>query len=504
DTLAFAGGYGLADREAATPIRPGTFFALASLTKPFTAAAVLKLAERGELALEDPLSRHLDGLCGATGSITLHQLLTHTSGLPENPPETVQTRADLERALASVELEGEPGTDFEYGNYGYVVAAAVIEEVSGEPYRSFVEREVIAPAGDLALGFWPDPDLPDSLAATGYTGFFGSGRATEPHPPAEVDWTLLGASGLWGSLPDLWRWARALRAGEIVSPESVESIFAPHVNDYGYGWFLWETPRGSTEVIHGGDTEGFQSYLAFFDGEGFALAVAVNDQRGWRGPVYGDLVRLVVDGEAPELPPPTVEPRPADLRERAGRWTLPGDGVFEVEAVEEGLLIGAAGQRAAALLVSADEETVERLEAVNDKTERFVHALAEGDSTSVREILEPSGRAKDFFDVVWSRLAGGRTPDGFEVLGSVPARAGRDVAFVRLRFGDEEETLRLVWRPNLDGWGTGGEMPKQLFRPVGGDGYASFDLFTREIVRIGFEEGRLRFPGAEGATATRP
>lgn len=503
DTLAWAGGYGLADRAAGVRVRPGTVFPLASLTKPFTAAAVLRLVEGGVVRLEDPLGSVFDGLPPEVSAITLHHLLTHASGLPENPPEAVTSRADLLDALRSTSLEFEPGTDFEYGNFGYAVAAAVVEEVSGEPYTAFLLREIVAPAGDLVIGFSPDA-FPDSLVAVGYTGLFGSGEADEAHRPGPEDWTRLGASGLFGSLPDLWRWARALREGRILAPGSVTRIFTPYANDYGYGWFLWETPRGTTEVIHGGDTEGFQSYLAFFEGDGFALAVATNDQRGWRGPVYSDLVRLVVEGQIPDLPPPTVAPHPDALARNTGTWTLPEGGAFRVEAVEGGLRVGAVGQRAASLLVSADAKTAERLEAVNRRTEAFVRALVEGDSTTVREVLGPSGRAGDFFDLVWSRLAADRIPDGFEVLGSVPSRAGRDVAYVRLRFGDAEETLRLVWRPELNGWGTGGGMPRRVFHPIGDGAYAAFDLFTRATVRIRFDGGRLEFPGVEGAPAARP
>lgn len=480
-------GYGLADRERKIPVRPGTLFELGSLTKQFTAAAVLRLAERGLLSVEDTLGDTWS-LPEPLAGISLHQLLTHTSGLPEDFSRAPSTREAVVDLLRTIETERPPGGDPRYSNLGYVLLAALLEEKTGTRYEDLLEELFFEPLGLERIGARSADAWPDSLLAVGYSGTFGSGQALDPHPVDPTGWDLLGASGVVGNLPDLHRWIRALRDGRVLSDPSLRLMFTPHAGEFGYGWLIYETGRGTAGIIHGGDTDGVQSYAAIFPDEDLVVLLAVNDRRGWRGPVFDAVVALALGRETPPLPPPTVPATLVDRRRWNGSYELPDGSRIEVRPTEDGLLLGAEGQSAVSLVTSPSAEERAELAARNATATAFMAALAAGDSAAVRAALAPSGRPESF-GVVWGALTEGHAAlERYEILGTAPDRAGREITFVRLHFPEGEETLRLVWRPHLDGWGTGGERPRREFFPVGPSEYAAYDLLGARTIRIRFHD----------------
>lgn len=482
--LIFTGGYGLADREREIPVRPSTIFEVGSLTKQFTAAAVLRLAERGLLSIDDTLGATWS-LPAPVAGITIHQLLSHTSGLPEDFPEPPVSRAAVVDALRRIDPAGE---GFAYSNLGYVVLAALIEEKTDATYANVLEDLFFEPLALESTGVYRPDAWPDALLAVGYSGTFGSGLALDPHPVRPTGWDLLGASGVVASLPDLHRWVRALWGGEVLGEESLRRMFTPYQEEFGYGWIVYETARGTRGILHGGDTRGVQSYAGIYPDEDLVVLLAVNDRRGWRGPVYDTVVGLALGQEVRELPPPTADLETRELDRWSGAYRLPDGARIEVRPTGDGLVLGAEGQSAVALVTSPSAEERAALEERNAAAAAFMAALSAGDSAAVREDLAPSGRPESF-GVVWSALTEGHGPlTAYEVLGTAPDRASRRITFVRLHFDDGHETLRLVWRPHLDGWGTGGERPRREFRPLGEAQFATYDIFSGRTIRIRFHE----------------
>lgn len=506
DRIVHVGGYGLADRESAVPMQPGTVIPLASLTKHVTAAAILKLQEAGRLSTDDRLARFWPELPEPVASITIHELLCHSSGLPEDIDAGPTTRAEVLAALHRAHVSEQRRARATYSNFGYVVLAGVVEEVYGMPFGVAVEQLLLAPAGLASSIMFDLEHVPPPLLATGYVGTFGSGRALDPKPVTLPGPELVGASGAVSSLPGLFRWLRALRSGKVLGAAARRRMFAAHTSNVGYGWFLYETPHGSTMYLHGGDTDGFQTYAGIYPDEDMIVLLAVNDARGWRGPVYDTVVKLARGSSGPPLPPPVAELEPELLAAHAGVYALPGDeGRLEVETLPGGLLVSAIGQRAVSLLSSPDSTADARHAQQNAASASFVSALATGRTEAVDEALAPSGRSESFYRV-WGYLQErhGRL-DGFRVLGTLPDRAGRDVTFVRLHFEDGDDTLRLVWRPHLDGWGTGGDQPRREFRPIGASTFATFDIFSDAVVRLRFDRAGvdrlLDFPDAPDTPA---
>jgi CubicO group peptidase (beta-lactamase class C family) len=259
-------GYGYADLEAGVRITPQTSFRLASISKQFTAAAALLLAEDGDLHLDDPARRWLPELPASADDITLHHLLTHTSGLVDYedlmaPDATAQIHdADVLRLLAAHDrLYFAPGSDYRYSNSGYALLALVVERVSGMRYADLLRARIFEPLHmDGAVAF-EDGVSAVAHRAYGYSFENGAWRRTDQSSTSAV----LGDGGIYASIDDLAKWDAALYNDRLLSDASRALAFAAHaptdepdVDAYGYGWRL----HGET-LWHSGETIGFRNVI---------------------------------------------------------------------------------------------------------------------------------------------------------------------------------------------------------------------------------------------------
>ncbi len=255
-------------------VQKSDLFWIASVSKSFTAAAVMKCREQGLIKLEDHITQYWPDVPADKQSITIYQLATHTSGLAQSyVSESIANRDQAVRALLREKLDSLPGTKFGYSNANYELLAALVEMASGRKFEEYVRAELLRPA------------------QLGHTGFWFDEQAKHVSPTAEPlpvrlkqrGWEL-GAGGMYSCADDLLRWSNALWAGKLLSPESTKLIFSDHVKivegQAGFGWFhgssgngpeFWFTrgndsfgpnaliylyPRLSTTVIitsHGGD-----------------------------------------------------------------------------------------------------------------------------------------------------------------------------------------------------------------------------------------------------------
>lgn len=274
-------GYGLARREDSLPNRGDTRFEIGSITKTFTAAAILRLAETGRLRLDDPLSRFFPGAPAAKAVATVHHLATHTGGLVRAGAALTYDRG-REAFLASVwaaPQESTPGTSYRYTNAGYSVLAAIVEVVSGDSFETFVRRELLEPAGLGHLQF-ADAVTPDERLASGYREAASSAAPVASGP---YDWGYRGAAGLVATVGDLYRWHQALRQGRVLGPDAMAVMFASWP-DEGYGWHVDATNQGTGMAIHkGGGLPSFATQLLWFPGPDVFIAWASNDTSApWR------------------------------------------------------------------------------------------------------------------------------------------------------------------------------------------------------------------------------
>jgi CubicO group peptidase (beta-lactamase class C family) len=278
-------GYGMVSRTENIPITPDSVFDIGSITKQFTATAILQLEEQGKLSVNDPITKYFENVPKDKQNITLHHLLTHTSGLPAalGGDYDVIERSDYSKAamFAPLPLLYEPGDRFEYSNVGFSLLAIIVELVSGQPYEAYLQEHLFEPAGMKKTGYvlpqWEDAEL-----VHGY--FPGDEDWGSPldHAWAEDGpyWNLRGNGGILSTAEDMYKWHLALEGEAVLSAEAKEKLYTPHIRawdgDYGYGWFIYQTPRG-LNISHGGANGIFHADFHRYLDANVVFYIASND-----------------------------------------------------------------------------------------------------------------------------------------------------------------------------------------------------------------------------------
>jgi D-alanyl-D-alanine carboxypeptidase len=280
----YARGFGLANVARNEPVTAGTRFAIGSISKQFTAAAVLQLRGAGKLRLDDPLARYLPSLPNAN-AITLRMLLNQTSGL-HNYPLTTEHPWPLTGAIAPERIfaflatdrpDFEPGARFEYSNTNYAALAGVVARASGMPYDAYLQRKIFTPLGMASSGAGlAAQNLPHATPYVGATAF------TVPTPIISLD-LFYGAGSVVASAPDLARWDAALIHGTLLGPQSMHDLWtAPRLpngspSSYAMG-FVPATLAAHREVWHNGlsPNAGGYCYNALFPDDELAVIVLSN------------------------------------------------------------------------------------------------------------------------------------------------------------------------------------------------------------------------------------
>ncbi len=255
-------GYGYANLEWQIPFTPNTRFRIGSLTKQFTATAILLLQEDGKLKTSDPISRFYPDSPAAWNNITLRNLLTHTSGIPDVEFGLVlkfspHTPEELMKGITEKPLKFQPGTKSEYANINYMLLGRVIEKASGEPYCRFLTDRIFSPLGLDDTGCdWNSALVPHR--AYGYHPSAGGPVAVEDDDLS----SLAGAGNLYSSTGDLIRWTEALHGGKVLSPASLAEMLNPFLDGYGYGLQI-DSSNGTLDISHNGTVDGFFSFLDY-------------------------------------------------------------------------------------------------------------------------------------------------------------------------------------------------------------------------------------------------
>ncbi len=275
DEVILSKGYGFANLEWNIPNTPTTKFRLGSVTKQFTAAAILLLTEQGKLALEDNVKKHWPGAPAAWDAITIFQLLTHTSGIPNvtNDAEFRQWKvhpSTPEQTLAHVRdkpLDFEPGARMSYTNSGYVLLSYLVERSSGRSYADFLRDNIFKPLGMNDSGY----DVSAAILPQRAAGY-GPGMVNAPYTDMTVPH---GAGALYSTTEDLLRWTQGLFGGRLISAASLEKMTTPFKDNYAFGVVVTDA-GGRKSVSHGGGIEGFNTQLTYYPDSKITVAVLAN------------------------------------------------------------------------------------------------------------------------------------------------------------------------------------------------------------------------------------
>lgn len=280
-------GLGLANMEWNIPNTPETRFRLGSITKQFTATAILKLVEEGKIKLDGKISDYLPEYRKDIGEkVTVHQLLNHTSGIPSYTglPGFFQDVSrnpfkvdDFVKKYASNDLEFEPGSKFSYNNSGYFLLGAIIEKVTGKPYEQFLKERIFEPLGMKNTGY----DHWDTLLQKRATGYqkTADGYVNAPYLDMSIPYA---AGSLYSTVEDLYLWDQALYTDSVLNAQFKELMFKPNLENYAYGWTIRKANFDDKipVITHNGGINGFSTTIIRFPAEKNLIVLLDNTATG--------------------------------------------------------------------------------------------------------------------------------------------------------------------------------------------------------------------------------
>jgi len=357
--VALSKGYGLANVELDVRNTPQTKFRLGSITKQFTATAILLLQERGKLSVTDPICKYFDICPAAWSELTIHHLLSHTGGVPNftNFPDympKMMMRVTTQEMIARFKdkpLDFKPGEKWSYSNSGYFLLGAIIEKASGESYESFLQKNIFDPLKMTATGYDHFETILKNRA-TGYSMIMGKLSNS-----AFLDMTQpYSAGSLYSTVEDLFAWNEALYSGKVLSAKSFELMTTPVKNNYAYGLGV-DTKFNRKLISHGGGINGFATYLARFPEERLTVVVLRNSDFGLANPgkIAQDLAAIVL-GEKYEIPKARIEIHvdPKILDAYVGKYKLGREAVLTITKEGDQLMAQVTGQPKIALFPESE------------------------------------------------------------------------------------------------------------------------------------------------------
>jgi CubicO group peptidase (beta-lactamase class C family) len=381
-------GYGMADLELGVPMAPDMVFRLGSMTKQFTAVAILMLAEQGKLNLEDTLDKYMPDFPTQGKRITIEQLLTHTAGIKEvtELPEWLKmwrkdmTVQELLNLFKPLPLDFDPGTKWNYSNSGYIILGAIIEKVAGVSYEEFINTRIFKPLG-MTHSCYGSATRVIPRRIPGYT--LGNDKIyinaeylsmTQPY----------AAGSILSNVDDLAAWDEALQAGKLIKPESLRRAWTPLVlpngdsTAYGYGWRI-SSYEGHRMIEHGGSIHGFLTYALSLPEDRVYIAILHNCGDKSASGLAFRLATLVLG--KPVVKPSAIAVPVDELQSLCGHYEHGADDI-RVITLENGKLYSqrGGGPRYDLIPVAENEfaisDTTDRLVAVRDATGKVTEVIA--------------------------------------------------------------------------------------------------------------------------------
>jgi len=360
-TRVYAKSFGWANAEWEIPNAANTRFRLGSITKQFTATAVLRLQEQGKLKVQDGICSYLTPCPDTWKGVTIHHLLTHTSGIPSytGSPEygktmmMPKTQEQMVAGFRDLPLEFQPGEKFKYNNSGYFLLGQIIEKASGQKYEDFLRSEIFAPLDMTDTGYdWAEPLL--SRRAAGYSRR-DKGLVNAPYLDMQQPFS---AGSLYSTVDDLLLWDRALYTDRVLPAAAREAMFTPFKDGYAYGWAITPPDKaasGKRQVGHGGGINGFSTMITRVPDDGMLIVVLGNVDNVNTGGIARDLASMLY-GKPYQTPVErtAVTVTPDVLASYVGRYQIAPQFVIAVTLEDGQLMTQATGQGKVAIYPESD------------------------------------------------------------------------------------------------------------------------------------------------------
>jgi CubicO group peptidase (beta-lactamase class C family) len=538
-------GYGWADQKNKTPITADTVFDIGSYVKAFTATAIMQLEEQGKLSTSDSITKYFPNVPADKAGITLHHLLTHSSGFEredfydQSTPEIREILKDRDKfvqRILSYPLAFKPGEGRSYSNTAFSFLAVIIEKLSDQSYEEYLREHLFKPAGMTETGY-TIPRGYKKLVARGYNdGPTDYGFPWETQWDAQKPlWDLFGNGGMLSTLGDMHKWLKAIEGERIVSQKSKDKMFTVHYTrgDQGYGWNISKSEDGKfTFIWRGGDAtpQGWNMDARWYKDQNLFAIVLTNKRLRYgslRRPIMANLIDIALQNKSPQAPP-FVKIDHKKLRGYEGTYKLESGAMFHVKAGEFAiekekhsgqLMIGGEGQEAIDLLFSANQlPGLTKLSLdLNAKTASLIESLRNKDTEKLKALL-PINESPEASIERWhayEKQKGGLQK--YEILGSAPTNqlSGGTQTLFRLFFKNGTEVHKVTWRENalreLDDDRLQiaiapylrlslSSLPLNLlFTPQSETDFSTYDLFKGRTINVSFTaDGKLIFHTKNG------
>ncbi len=376
-------GYGSANVEWNIPNAPTTKFRLGSITKQFTAASILLLEQQGKLKTTELLKKHFPDIPTAWDKITIFNLVTHSSGIPElsNFPEFEALRLSPttpEKTIAIFRdkpLDFKPGEKYSYSNSGYILLGALIEKLSGKTYEHFTQENIFIPLKMNNSGYDSNTDI-IMYRAAGYTpNAQGKGNA------GFEDMSLpYAAGGLYSTTEDLLKWEHALFSGGVLSKASLKKMLTPYKSDYGFGIGI-SKDKDRTIIHHTGELKGFTTSLAYYPETKTTVIVLANlngDAPEAISAALGAIVhgeKVVLNADRKEINVPTEI-----LKKYLGTYQVFANVTLTITLADNHLISQITDQIPVPLLAESEslffvKDAEAQIEFVEDEKHKITHAV---------------------------------------------------------------------------------------------------------------------------------
>lgn len=289
--------YGVADMEIGRLVSPSTNFRLASVTKQFTATAVLMLAEQGKLDLDDSIRRYFPEFPSFTEQVSIRHLLQHTSGIEDYEPiygdqfpEQILDRGVADIIANTTGTYFSPGTEYRYSNSAYAILAVLVEDLSGQSFPDFLQDNIFGPLGMNETVAYRRGTNDVTNRALGYKV-----DRNKIEPADQSAWSaVLGDGGVYSSVMDLYKWDQALYDNNLLSPDTWQQAWTPGLENYGFGWRI-DDYKGYKRLHHSGSTSGFRNFMQRFPDEGLTIIVLTNRAEPDVQPLAEQIANLYLD-----------------------------------------------------------------------------------------------------------------------------------------------------------------------------------------------------------------
>ncbi len=505
--IVFNKSYGYADREKRRRVEDTTIFELASVSKMFTAVVVLTLEMDNKLAVTDSISKYLSNVPADKKTITIHHLLTHTSGIRGgdlvNDFEDI-SKEELVKKILGVPLRSKPGVKWMYSNSGYNLLAAIIEKASGKSYEEYLRENLFLPLGMKNSGVNNTEFLKKKSFAIAYQGNKNNNGPDEPRFNPRT-W---GSGSVCSTVSDLFIWERALRKAKILDETTLKKMFSKHVSIgsddysyYGYGCFVYKRSGDSSLIVdHGGDTQrGFNStFRMFIEDDNTYLFLSNAKQPGgtWDRWFVDSSIKKILQGEKPNLPPAAVQMSPKQLEMYTGTYSN-GNARINISTLGNKLVLDAIGQEAVNVLYNFSSRDSIVIKKVNEQLTKILEDYKNKTEVGLREFLSENG-IRDFIEERDMLLRNYGSLKKYSIEGAIPDASDPTfwVCTAKLEYENKTVDYFSMWmidqdNVNLD-FATA-DLSSQInktFTATGKNRFTTYNFFTDVQKSILFEKDK--------------